>query len=93
LLDTSGHSVKLSVLTRSKITLLTFFYTYCVDPLDAHLRTRRSPLLRDRVRGDRALAKRVRFVSVSLDPTHDTPEVIAGYSKEFTIDPQFDWRF
>jgi protein SCO1/2 len=49
--------------------------------------------LRDRVRGDRALAKRVRFVSVSLDPTHDTPEVIASYSKEFTIDPQFDWRF
>ncbi|HTG04370.1 MAG TPA: hypothetical protein VK635_10005, partial [Bradyrhizobium sp.] len=30
LLDSSGHSVKLSALTRGKITLLTFFYTYCV---------------------------------------------------------------
>jgi protein SCO1 len=49
--------------------------------------------LRDRVRGDRALAGRVRFVSVSLDPTHDTPTVIASYGKEFTIDPKFDWRF
>jgi len=28
-----------------------------------------------------------------LDPTHDTPAVIAGYSKEFAIDPKFDWRF
>ena len=93
LLDSSGHSVKLSALTRSKITLLTFFYTYCVDPLGCPFAHTTLAALRDRVRGDRALAKRVRFVSVSLDPTHDTPEVIASYSKEFTIDPQFDWRF
>src|SRR5260221_8666520 len=93
LLDSSGHSVKLSALTRSKITLLTFFYTYCVDPLGCPFAHSTLAALRDRVRGDRALAKRVRFVSVSLDPTHDTPEVIVGYSKEFTIDPQFDWRF
>ena len=93
LLDSAGHSVKLSALTRSKITLLTFFYTYCVDPLGCPFAHTTLAALRDRVRGDRALAKRVRFVSVSLDPTHDTPEVIASYSKEFTIDPQFDWRF
>jgi protein SCO1/2 len=93
LLDGSGHSVKLSALTRSKITLLTFFYTYCVDPLGCPFAHTTLAALRDRVRGDRALAKQVRFVSVSLDPTHDTPEVIASYSKEFTIDPKFDWRF
>jgi len=93
LLDSSGHSVKLSALTRSKITLLTFFYTYCVDPLGCPFAHATLAALRDRVRGDRALARRVRFVSVSLDPTHDTPEVIANYAKEFTIDPQFDWRF
>ena len=93
LLDSSGHSVKLSALTRSKITLLTFFYTYCVDPLGCPFAHTTLAALRDRVRGDRALARRVRFVSVSLDPTHDTPEVIASYGKEFTIDPQFDWRF
>jgi protein SCO1 len=33
LLDSSGHSVRLSALTQRKITLLTFFYTYCADPL------------------------------------------------------------
>jgi protein SCO1/2 len=93
LLDSSAHSVRLSALTHSKITLLTFFYTYCVDPLGCPFAHTTLAYLRDRVRSDRALAERVRFVSVSLDPTHDTPEVIASYSKEFTIDPQFDWRF
>ena len=35
----------------------------------------------------------MRFVSVSLDPTHDTPAVIADYGQEFTADRKFDWRF
>ncbi|MEA3150928.1 MAG: hypothetical protein QOD56_1867 [Gammaproteobacteria bacterium] len=93
LLDSSGHSVRLSALTQRKITLLTFFYTYCADPLGCPFAHTTLAELRDRVRGDRALAGRVRFVSVSLDPTHDTPAAIASYGKEFTIDPKFDWRF
>jgi cytochrome oxidase Cu insertion factor (SCO1/SenC/PrrC family) len=93
LLDSSGHPVSLSGLTKGKITLLTFFYTYCADPFGCPFAHTTLANLRDRVRGDGALAGRVRFVSVSLDPTHDTPEVIASYSKEFTIDPKFDWRF
>jgi cytochrome oxidase Cu insertion factor (SCO1/SenC/PrrC family) len=93
LLDSSGHSVKLSALTRSKITLLTFFYTYCVDPLGCPFAHTTLADLRDRVRADRALTDRVRFVSISLDPTHDTPEAIARYGKEFTVNPTFDWRF
>jgi protein SCO1/2 len=93
LLDSLGHSVRLAALTQRKITLLTFFYTYCADPLGCPFAHTTLADLRDRVRGDKALAGRVRFVSVSLDPTHDTPAVIAGYSKEFAIDPKFDWRF
>jgi protein SCO1 len=93
LLDSAGRIVKLSALTRGKITLLTFFYTYCVDPLGCPFAHITLANLRDRVRGDRSLAGRVRFVSVSLDPTHDTPPAIASYEKEFTIDPQFEWRF
>jgi protein SCO1 len=93
LLDSAGHLVKLSALTRGKITLLTFFYTYCVDPLGCPFAHVTLADLRDRVRGDRSLAGRVRFVSVSLDPTHDTPAAIASYGKEFAIDPQFEWRF
>jgi cytochrome oxidase Cu insertion factor (SCO1/SenC/PrrC family) len=93
LLDSTGRTVRLSALTQGKITLLTFFYTYCVDPLGCPFAHTTLANLRDRVRDDRALAGRVRFVSVSLDPTHDTPAAIASYGQEFTIDPKFEWRF
>jgi cytochrome oxidase Cu insertion factor (SCO1/SenC/PrrC family) len=93
LLDSAGRTVKLSALTRQKITLLTFFYTYCVDPLGCPFAHTTLAELRDRVRGERGLAQRVRFVSVSLDPTHDTPQAIADYGREFAIDPKFEWRF
>jgi protein SCO1/2 len=93
LLDSTGHAVRLSAVTQGKITLLTFFYTYCVDPLGCPFAHTTLANLRDRVRDDRALTGRVRFVSVSLDPTHDTPAVLASYGQEFTIDPKFEWRF
>jgi protein SCO1 len=93
LLDSGGGTVRLSTLTRGKITLLTFFYTYCVDPLGCPFAHTTLAELRDRVRGERRLAERVRFVSVSLDPTHDTPAALADYASEFTVDPRFEWRF
>jgi cytochrome oxidase Cu insertion factor (SCO1/SenC/PrrC family) len=93
LVDSAGQPVSLSDLTRGKITLLTFFYSYCVDPLGCPFAHTTLAQLRDRVRGDKALNGRVRFVSISLDPTHDTPDVIADYGREFAIDPKFDWRF
>jgi protein SCO1 len=93
LLDSSGRAVRLSTLTQGKITLLTFFYTYCVDPLGCPFAHTTLADLRDRVRADPSLSGRVRFVSVSLDPTHDSPAILARYAEEFTIDPKFEWRF
>jgi protein SCO1 len=93
LLDSKGHAVRLAAVTQGKITLLTFFYTYCVDPLGCPFAHTTLAGLRDRVRDDRALTEQVRFVSVSLDPTHDTPAVLASYGQEFTVDPKFEWRF
>ena len=93
LLESTGHAVRLAAVTRGKVTLLTFFYTYCVDPLGCPFAHTTLANLRDRVREDRALQGRVRFVSVSLDPTHDTPAALASYAQEFTIDPKFEWRF
>jgi cytochrome oxidase Cu insertion factor (SCO1/SenC/PrrC family) len=64
-LDSTGLTVRLAALTQGKITLLTFFYTYCADPLGCPFAHTTLANLRDRVTGDRALAGRVRFVSVS----------------------------
>ena len=92
LLESTARPVRLAALTEGKITLLTFFYTYCVDPLGCPFAHTTLTELRDRVRGDSALARRVRFVSISLDPTHDTPAEIARYAAEF-VHPDFEWRF
>ncbi|MGE0521198.1 MAG: SCO family protein [Candidatus Binatia bacterium] len=48
---------------------------------------------RDRALADRGLTSALRIVSVSLDPTTDTPEAIARYGAQFTTDPRFEWRF
>jgi protein SCO1 len=93
LLDSTGRAVDLAAVTRGKITLLTFFYTYCVDPLGCPFAHTTLAGLRDRVRDDPALGGRVRFVSVSLDPTHDTPATLAAYGREFVLDRDFEWRF
>lgn len=93
LLDPAGRSQKLSAVTTSKVTLLTFFYTYCTDPLGCPFAAKVLADLRTRLLTDGKLAQRVRFVSVSLDPTTDTPDAIARY-RDFIDDHQkLEWRF
>ena len=75
LLDADAHASSGSAgLTSGKITLLTFFYTYCVDPWGCPYAYWTLSGLRDRLIADPQLARRVRFVSVSFDPTNDTPK-------------------
>jgi len=93
LLDERGKPVKLSTLTRGKITLLTFFYTYCVDPLGCPFVHETLTNLRDRIVSDKALAQSVRFVAISCDPTNDTPAVLSQYATSFTTRSPFEWRF
>ncbi len=93
LLDERGRSAKLSALTTGKITLLTFFYSYCVDPLGCPFARETMSMLRDRILADGELARAVRFVGISCDPSTDTPDVIAQYATEFTKRSRFEWRF
>src|SRR5256884_7417617 len=92
LLDERARPVRLSALTKGKITLLTFFYTYCVDPLGCPFAHQTLTLLRDRILRDRELAREVRFVGISCDPGTDTPDVLARYAMEFTRGSRLEWR-
>ena len=93
LLDTEGHRRHLAEATTGKVTLLTFFYVNCTDPLGCpfaagtlhRLRAQLSP--RPLVRGQ------VRFVSVSLDPTHDTPAALADYARGLAANGAIEWQF
>lgn len=92
ILDSSGQPARILDLLGDKIVVLSFIYTTCNDvngcPLASHVlrgiqnRLLETPELRDRVR----------LVSFSFDPGHDTPAVLADYSGYFRK-PDFDWRF
>lgn len=93
LLDEHGQRTHLKSLTEGRITLLTFFYTYCVDPLGCPFARETLAQLRDQIAADPRLAAHVRFLGISCDPTFDTPAVVAGYAATLRRAPPFSWRF
>src|ERR1700724_2852032 len=72
---------------KGKILLIDFMFTGCDDvcPLATENLARVQELLGDRV-GDE-----IRMVSISLQPEHDTPEVLAAYAKTHDVKP--GWLF
>jgi cytochrome oxidase Cu insertion factor (SCO1/SenC/PrrC family) len=91
LLEPSGRSARLSTVTTGKITLLTFFYTYCADPLGCPFAYRTLSDIRNWVLHDAGLTQRVRLVSISLDPTNDTPEAIGRYRDLVSRESAMEW--
>ena len=81
LLEEGGRKVHLSDF-RGKTLALTFIYTGCPLPTYCPLMNRNfqtaQTLLARLGEGDRC-----RFVSLSLDPDHDTPEILAGCARSF----------
>jgi len=92
LLDAQGKPTRLSAATTGRITLLTFFYTYCADPLGCPFAYNTLTEVRRSVVKDARLANRVRFLSVSLDPTTDTPEAIGRYREMVMRDSRMEWN-
>ena len=92
LLDATGKPTRLSEATSGRITLLTFFYTYCADPLGCPYAYNTLTAVRRGVAEDARLAKQVRFLSVSLDPTTDTPEAIGRYKEMVTRNSSMEWN-
>jgi protein SCO1 len=93
LLDAGGRPVRLSAVTRGKVTLLTFFYTYCIDPLGCPFAYGTLSSLRERLMRDPGTTAAARFVSISFDPSHDTPAELRRYGAGFIGDPRFEWAF
>jgi protein SCO1/2 len=66
-------------LIEGKVVAVNFIYTTCVDtcPLETAQLVRTQRILGDR------LGKDVFFYSISIDPDHDTPEVLKEYRERF----------
>jgi protein SCO1 len=92
LIDASAQPVRLAQVTSGKITLLSFFYTYCTDALGCPFAYQTLINLRETLLAEPALARRVRFVNISFDPSHDTPAQLRLYGRKLLGDARFEWR-
>ena len=81
LLDSAAKPVRLTDLTRGRVTVMSFIYTRCAAANACPYATGVLMQLHRETADDRALAKQLRLVSMSFDPVNDTPERMAAYSK------------
>lgn len=77
---------------RGSVTLVTFIYTRCPLPDFCPLMDQNFVTLQREVTGDPALRGRVKLVSISFDPDHDTPDVLAAHAARLKADPAV-WTF
>src|SRR5262245_55851278 len=82
-----GTRVSLADL-RGKVVAVTFIYTSCTDTCP--VLTALMALVQDKLGQD--FGKRVAFVSITVDPERDTPEVLKQYGDTFGADLK-GWAF
>jgi cytochrome oxidase Cu insertion factor (SCO1/SenC/PrrC family) len=91
-LDEAGKPRRLFEFLGDRVVVLSFIYTTCSDvngcPLASYVLKR----IQDAAVGDARLRDSVRLVSVSFDPEHDTPSVMAAYGARLRAEG-FDWPF
>ena len=73
-------------------TLVGFVYTTCPLPNFCPLIDRNFATLQRQIAADPRLAGQVRLVSISIDPTRDTPAVLAAHAAGLEADPAV-WTF
>jgi len=78
-LDTAGEGRTLYDIYDGKVVLLSFIYTRCTDAQGCPLATAVLYKIFGASKADRQLAENLRMISLSFDPQHDTPEVMAAY--------------
>ncbi|HET9368759.1 MAG TPA: SCO family protein [Vicinamibacterales bacterium] len=72
--------------------LVTFIYTQCPLPNFCPLMDQNFATLQDAIGEDAALRGRVTLVTISFDPAHDTPAVLAAHARRRRADPAV-WTF
>ena len=77
---------------QGRILAVTFVYTRCPLANFCPLMDRHFAAVHEQVQADPALRGRVRLVSVSIDPEHDRPAVLAKHAAKLGADPAV-WQF
>ena len=84
---------RLSNYTHGALTLLSFVYTYCADPLGCPLAYEVFVDVKRRVLADPGLRGQVRLVSLSFDPSNDKPKAMQAYGDEHARSRDLPWHF
>ena len=72
---------------KGQVIAVTFVYTRCPLPNFCPLVERHFTAVQEQVRAAADLRGRVRLLSVTLDPEHDTPDVLARHGERLKQDP------
>ena len=84
---------RLSRYTHGALTLLSFTYTYCTDPIGCPLAYATFATVRRGVLADPLLRGQVRLVSLSFDPANDTPAAMQAYGGANARSSELPWHF
>ncbi len=91
-LDTQGNETTLHAVLRDRIVVLSFIYTTCDDVNGCPLAMTVLQKLKARLLEAPDRADKVRLVTLSFNPRHDTPDVLGRYAEGFARGG-IDWQF
>jgi protein SCO1/2 len=96
LINQDGKKIRLSSY-QGEVLLVTFIYTRCPFPDFCPLVSRNFSKIYASLKKDPAAGPKVRLLSVSFDPVHDTPEALRKYAGTFSGttggNPYDRWQF
>ncbi|MGM0754146.1 MAG: SCO family protein [Bacillota bacterium] len=87
--DQNGENTSLSELNKGKIVIADFIFTNCDTvclPMTANMAKLQKKVT------DAGLEDELQLVSISVDPEHDTPEVLKEYSSRYEMEDE-NWSF
>ncbi len=90
--NSHNKDLTLHQLMSDKLVLLSFIYSTCNDVNGCPMATGVFYTIKNKLKQKPELAKHIRLITLSFDPSHDTPEVMARYSKGLQSD-MLEWHF
>lgn len=75
----------------TKVKLIEFIYTHCPDICPTT--TQKMAMLKEDLKEKGVFGKEVEFITITIDPYRDTPEVMKNYMKMFEIEDDGGWLF
>ena len=91
-LTSANKNVQLHDLMGDKIVLLSFIYSTCSDVNGCPLATAVLHKIKNRLQKEPLIAEKLRLLTLSFNPEHDTPDAMAHYGESLKSEV-LDWQF